>query len=466
MGKYKVKVVNCYSLNVRSGPSTSNKVVQWAQRDDQFTSSKQSNGWYYLDEKKGWSKGDYIKVLSDLNPKPAPKPTPVPKTTPKPAPKPSPPPINYGKVNEALNAKNSGTKFNQLDMDRRIPEEYKSNLNLSSFKENDMKKSFGSADVTIANYNLDYEFIRSNMDIIRKNYNIVGEKANIRDNLFDRFNRFKVAFPDYHLTKTFSHVFFTRPSLYLLDGTGTQLCKQFEKDPLFYYLWKNSPKMIKSLTTHFSSKHDFHPYLSNAANSFELSDEVIKTMEHGSTFTGYKVQYGRHNVESNTAGQFSITYQDDADFNIYKTHKAWTEYISRVYRGSAKPIPNHIKHKVLDYACSVYFFVCAPDGETILFWTKYFGVFPTNTPSSAGSWRKGESSRLPEFSINYAYAIKEDFSPVALAEFNKNSSEDFVYKRVYEPDIRTTGPSLSGAPFIESSKDAYGSNVYKLKFRS
>ncbi|WP_171567733.1 hypothetical protein, partial [Brevibacillus sp. MCWH] len=159
-------------------------------------------------------------------------------------------------------------------------------------------------------------------------------------------------------------------------------------------------ELILSLTDHFSNSHDFHPYLSNTANSFELSDEFIKTVEHGETLTGYKVQYGKNNIESNSSGSFSISYIDDAEFNIYKTHKAWIEYISRVYRGEVTPKRDYIQKKILDYTVSVYYFICGPDGETILFWSKYFGVFPTNTPSSASSWSKGSSVKLPEFTIN------------------------------------------------------------------
>lgn len=478
MAKLEVQVVNCYSLNIRAGAGTSHKVVQWAQKGEKYTSSKQSNGWYYIDAKKGWASGSYIKSLKNLDEaaKPPAKVTPPKKEPAKPAPatsKPKSSGIDYDAVSKVLaggaTAKTAGQKLKVLEKDARIPTVAEQNPKLIPWVDDPNMNTFGSEDfdVTVSDYELDYSHIMDNMDIIRRNFNIRGENyGNIRKNMFDRFNRFKTPFPDYHLSKTFSHVFFTRPDLNLLTDSGDALNGQFSKDPLFSFLYNNNSKLIESLTTKLSASHDFHPYLSNAANSFELSDEFIKTIEHGETFTGWKIQYGRHNIESNTAGQFAINYQDDADFNIYKTHKAWTEYISRVYRGDATPNRDYIKKRILDYAASVYYFVCGPDGETILFWSKYFGVFPLNTPASAGSWARGTSARLPEFNINYAYAMKEDFSPLSLAEFNMNSSTDFEYRKIYEPEIAATGRTMSGAPFVATGTDANGSAVYKLKFRT
>jgi hypothetical protein len=478
MGKYQVQVYNCWSLTVRSGASASYRAVNWVQRNQKFTSSKQKNGWYYLDEKKGWSNGKYLKKIKDLNPaKKAPKKTVVKKpakvTKPKPATtKIKQPSIDYDKIKKVLSegsAKSFQSEMKSFSNDKRLQATTatKTAKSLASYKNDDLLNTFGSEDfdTTIADYTIDTDFLDANLDIIRGNYNMVGDTGNIRKELFTRFNRFRMPFPDYYLTKTFSHVFFVRPSLNLFTGDGKKLVGDFDKDPMFSFMYDNNPNVLRSLTEHLSVDHDFHPFLSNTANSFETSDEVIKAIEHGETFTGYKLQYGRHNIESNTAGQFAVSYQDDAELSIYKTHKAWTEYISKVYRGSAKPKQAFRQKKVLDYASAVYYVVCGADGETILFWSKFFGVFPLNTPASSVSYTKGAAPRLPEFSINYAYSMKEDFSPLSLAEFNQNSSQDFRYRSIYEPELAATGRTMSGAPFISFEKNNEGRTVYKLKFR-
>jgi len=319
------------------------------------------------------------------------------------------------------------------------------------------------------NYFMDYSNIISNINIIEKNLNIdINPETSsiIRNDMLNKFNRFKIAFPTLELTKTFSYVFFTRPDLNIYNGNGSTLVDKVENDPYFYYLNKNSPQLLRSLTKFFSIRHDFNPYLSNRAESFELKDEMIKTGEYGETFTGWKIKYGKHNVESKTADSFSISYTDDNNYNVYKIHKAWTDYISKVYRGEFSPNRDSITERVIDYACSVYYFICGPDGETILFWTKYTGVFPTSTPSAASSWQKGNQVKFPNFSIPYEFSWKEDMNPASLAEFNIHSEKygNARYATTYEAKLGSTGTTFVDAPYVESI--VTNTNYeFKLRFR-
>lgn len=181
------------------------------------------------------------------------------------------------------------------------------------------------------------------------------------------------------------------------------------------------------------------------------------------------MKYGKHNIKSKTADNFSITYTDDDNLNIIKVHKAWTDYISKVYRGEFFANPIHRQNRTIDYASSVYYFLCGPDGETILFWSKYTGVFPTNTPSSALVWQKGNITKMPEFSINYEFSWKEDLMPTTLAEFNLNSANQntYTYAKTYEPELGSTGKTFVNAPFVETVIDrTTGKYEYKLRFRN
>lgn len=323
----------------------------------------------------------------------------------------------------------------------------------------------------------DYSDFVDNMSIIRKNLNINDSASNLADikyNMVNRFDRWKVAHPDIQLTKSFGYVFFTRPALNLYDHvsyTEIKLLDVVSRDPVYYYLDNNNRQLLRSLTKTFSGMHDFNPFLSNMAQSFELSDESIETIEHGKTFTGHMVKYGRHNIKSKTAGTFSVDYIDDNEYKVYKIHKAWCDYISKVYRGEFEPEEYYIKNRILDYACSVYYFLCGEDGETILFWSKYTGVFPTNIPSAKSSWNKGTLLKMPEISVNYEYAWKEDFNPVSLAEFNINGSgadqdSGYSYISTYEPELLTTGKTFTGSPFVETIRNSVGDYTFKLRFRA
>lgn len=469
MAKVEIQVL-AYHLNVRKTASSSSTITKVVHKGEKYISSSQKSGWYYLDTKKGWAYGGggkYVKVLRSISAKPPAKP---PKPKPKPKTKQSPP-IDYGKIKNIIDEGNVNSEvFDKLNQTGGSVITGDDAIQLQTIQ-NDYNFPVveTAGNITMVNYEIGYDAISTNMKAIRENMNILGDAGfkSIRENLFTRFNRFKTAFPDYHLTKSFSHVFFTRPDCHLTtkDAKGVHMIDQeLTNDPLYYYLYNNNPKILESLTQRMTSSHQFLPYLSNAATSFELSDEYIKTIEHGETFTGYKLQYGKNNIESNTAGSFSVNYTDDNDYTIYKIHKAWMEYISKVYRGEITPHREYVQRRILDYASSVYYFVVGQDGETILFWSKYFGIFPTNAPSAASSWSRGSAVKLPEFAINYSYSFKEDFSPLSLAEFNMNSSKATEYKKTYEKSLNATGRTMSGTPFIETTKDPRGQYIYKLRF--
>lgn len=306
--------------------------------------------------------------------------------------------------------------------------------------------------------------VRNNLSI--GNPNRSSATDSVLTQMFTQFNRWNMAFPDYHLTKTHTKIFFTRPDLNIMTSSK-EMHSQAEIDPFYSYIYNNQPYVIKYLTKYASSKHQFNPMISNNPKSFEISDEYIKTVEAGETYTGYKIFYGRNDIESKAAGEISINYIDDRNLDIYKMHKVWVDYISKVFRGEFSPKKKYKHSKTLDYAVSVYYFLMAQDGETILFWSKFTGVFPTNTSSSTFSWDRDSMIKLPEVSIKYAYSFKRDLDPAHLAEFNTLSSEydSSSALRTYEPSMVGMGPTWAGAPFVVSAKDAKGHTVYKLKFR-
>jgi hypothetical protein len=311
------------------------------------------------------------------------------------------------------------------------------------------------------------------LDSIKKNFSALtlSEVGQLKHTLIQNFNRFKIDFPDYHLNKTFSFVFFTRPDLLLytgetIEGDQITLHPQVANDPLYYYLDQSDRELLSSLTFNFSRSHSFLPFLSNLAESFDIQDEFIKTGDYGETYTGYKIQYGKHNIESKTAGSFNVSYIDDKNLSVYKIHKAWVEYISKVFRGEIKPRRDYIHKKIIDYASSVYYVMVGPDGETILFWSKYYGIFPTHTPSSSMGFTKGSMVKLPEYSLSYSYSMKEDFNPFILVELNAQAEAgDYVYQKTYIPQLAGCGNTFVGTPFIETHKNSLGQYTFKLRFR-
>lgn len=308
------------------------------------------------------------------------------------------------------------------------------------------------------------------------NMNIRGKK--LYQHYLESYNRYKTVYADDFLSKSFGHVFFVRPDCYLGTPVGNNhgkfnMLPALTTLPEFYYANKHCPELLAQLTHNYTvsgNSSDFMMYLSNKARTFEVSDEHIMTDTYGQGLTGYKIPYGKDNVASRTSDKFTISYIDDRDAHIYHLHKLWIDYISYVYRGKLAPCNSYNVNKIIDYATCVYYILCAEDGETIIFWSKYWGVFPLDAPSSAFSYSADNPGGVskPELRIEYQYAWKEDFNPLILVEFNENSRigrGSFSYSNTYQPAKIGTGYSWSPRPFIETYKSATRDAPYTFKLR-
>ena len=283
------------------------------------------------------------------------------------------------------------------------------------------------------------------------------------------YNRFKIPVTSDKLMRGFGHVFFVKPNCNIMGEDGG-LEGGLKNNPIFTYVNERSPRIIENLVLRYGRGYtDFSYALSNAVTNFPLSDEFIETDTYGNTWTGYKISYGRHNIDSKTAGEISLNFRDDRDLRIYQIHKLWIEYISGCYRGEIYPTNDTIIDKILDYAGAIYYILTAEDGETILFWSKYYGTFPITIPSEAFTWAEGNTVQNPELTITYRYSYKEDYNPVAISEFNMNTSlyqvvsNNIGYVPTYDSLLGTAGNTWVGAPYIEEVKEG-DSILYKLRF--
>ena len=326
------------------------------------------------------------------------------------------------------------------------------------------------------NYNIDSKF--SMNDIIKKlhkslsiidNANASAESVWLKN--VKSYNRFKLPTANDALQRGFAHVFFVRPDCNILTS-GMKLTKNIQNKQIFSYAFKKSPQLVKELVINNGSTHDFMLSLSNKATSFSPNDEYINTDTYGESYTGYKIAYGKGSGESKTAGTLSINYKDDREGHVLLLHRLWIEYINGVYRGVIIPKTSTILDKILDYGASCYYIVTAEDNETIIFWSKYYGVFPTNIPSDQYAWSHGNFVRPEDITIQYMYSFKEDYNPMAIVEFNRNSrvyGTGATYAKTFNKSMNQVGPSWVGAPFIElvtNNSDVGCEYTYKLRFKN
>lgn len=309
---------------------------------------------------------------------------------------------------------------------------------------------------------------------VRRSLNLLNKSVTpdrLRQLYMENYNRFKETYIDDMLNKTFAHVFFVRPNCNIFRTGTSILTKTMAELPDFYYAFKHNKLILQQLQQEYKGAptHQFMFYPSNKVRSFEVADEYILTDTYGQSRTGYKVPYGKHNVESRTADKFSCTYIDDNRLTVYHVHKLWMDYISYVYRGKIGPQQAYIINKIIDYATCVYYILCAEDGETIIFWSKYTGVFPIKAPSSSFSYTAENPGGIqkPEINIEYQYAWKEDFNPLSLVEFNEHTgNHTYQYTNSYQASKLGPASTWSGCPFIETFTGVGNGNnfIFKLRF--
>lgn len=502
MANKTAKVINCSALHVRSGAGTSYSVLKYVKKgySGVVTDSKKvgSSTWYKW-KTGGWSNGKYLKIT-----KPA---TPTKKLSTKTGKK-----IDKNRPKKLIGPKLPDGSFTTQEMKDKLSKEGIKGTNYVKYMKKNItdglagksSTSVGTTAHTAAYsssssdashkpiFTTGYSGLKSGKDdfSITTNYiakDIANMKAEMnlpirgsRIRLYDangkaetkslfglmhnKFNRFKLPYPDEALPKTFGYVFFTRPSLHLL-ASSNKLLDDLINLPDYYYMFMANKTIFRSLTSGFSDQHKFHPFLSNMVTSFDITDESIDTQEHGESNTGHKVVYGSSDTKSTVAGSFSANFVDNKRLEVYKTVHLWERYISDIKKGIIKPTRNAILNKVLDYAASAYYFLLAPDGEEILYWSKFTGVFPTSSPSAEFSWKKGELMATPNYSIPFAYSWKKDEDIYHLAEFNTLSAKTYEYREIYDPYIQTVGTTWVGAPFVETSVSKDGDIRYKLRFR-
>ena len=280
------------------------------------------------------------------------------------------------------------------------------------------------------------------------------------------YNRFKT--PDINLAhnKSVTHVFFTRPDLNLLvPGHNPKANAQTMYHSEASLIWRKNPELFKLLTdcTRCGDNNNFNMLLSNQVTSFDIKDEEISSVRAGMSWNDYEMVYGDA-YTGRAAGEFTCNFIETSDYSIINLIKLWITYIDNVARGAWSPSykldsdrtgsnKSHVFSRTLDYAASVYVFKCGPDGEDVLYWSKYYGVFPMNTGANALTWdNDAPIGNDPKLNIRFAYSFKKDLSPVSLLEFNniaKVTGAEIISEDSFNPEYGHSSRPYVGAPFIQ-----------------
>lgn len=186
----------------------------------------------------------------------------------------------------------------------------------------------------------------------------------------------------------------------------------------FYDKYGYGKEILAALSYGNPDGSPFIKLLTNCAESFSPPDTSANTIPVGETWTKLKHTYLGEDNDSKSGGTLTIPYIEKAGLPVTKLHKAWYEYGQALRRGYIKPNDAARKGRYIDYMTTAFFFLLAPDGETLEFWSRYVGLMPTNQPFSAFEGKLGGTTDKTIVNFQYSFVYKEDLTPEVLVDFN------------------------------------------------
>lgn len=300
------------------------------------------------------------------------------------------------------------------------------------------------------------------LDTLNAN-NIFNRDQIDRYNLFSRFGFF-----DPYNTNTISkeYLFFTKMDLHLFDDDNT-INPEIASIPFFATAFKTHKDTMAQLQKSvFTTTNPFCNLLTNTVVSgLDVGDISVETVETAANINGTKIEYPMATLQGNTS-DYMLEFEDTKFLDVYMFFKIWYEYELQKQGGNiSPPSQSYTLNKVLHDQMSCYKIIVGEDLETIIHYTKVWGMFPTSVPRATFSDLQDGPIKI---SVNFKGQFIEDMDPMILSDFNTIVSES-VNK--YKKDIQiynTTDDTINGKwchiPHIVSSS-LNGRRVFKLKWR-
>lgn len=227
------------------------------------------------------------------------------------------------------------------------------------------------------------------------------------------------------------YLFFTKPDLNLFgeDIAGdiisysAELNSTLKTISLFTEAEKRNSNALKqlqySVVDYDGIRNPFMYLLSNNVTSkLDLPGISADSRETTSTIMGTSIQYRGHSLKSDNGYDFTLSFRDSSYLEIYTLLKVYDEYIRLIKTGEHQPKYRHINNKIISDQFSIYKFLIADDGETILYYAKLTGCYFTDVPRSDLSDPGPDGFK---YSVSFHAQFVEDSNPLILSEFNRVS---------------------------------------------
>lgn len=271
--------------------------------------------------------------------------------------------------------------------------------------------------------------------------------------LYKRFQVFPVLDPYRRLNYAKEYVFFTKPDLYIYQGTNGVLTDACSNQTLFKYAAKYYKEVLLQLQ--YSADPSSLPFMNLLCNSrrsnLELpSVSTLSDIETPANIHGTKMTYRNTSYSADDGYEFSLEFEDSKYLEVYMLFKLYDEYENLKQYGAIEPKLDYVINKILHDQFSIYKFIVDEDFQTIVYWAKLTGVYPKSVP-------RDTFSDLPEtggisYSIQFKAQFVEDMKPEILADFNAITEPRLTGHRrfkMYDNSINAVNPDWTYMPRIE-----------------
>lgn len=296
--------------------------------------------------------------------------------------------------------------------------------------------------------------------------------------IFETYNRTHTPIADAEFRKGFRHIFFSRPECYVCCNTNGEvgLCEQAAYDEDFSSLYQRQPHIVKLLSPSYISTNNstnadnWNYLLSNRVISMSTGEDSLSQKETVTkTEEGYTVLPGLH-LESRTGSTITVSFRDTKNLEVYEFIRGWMAYIHKRARGIFAPPYNgynyrnsffdtgnkkktlsvadmamlHPYDRALEYCASIYDFVTNEADTKVIYWCKYYGIYPVQVSSPITNENNGPlTNENMKIDVTFRYQYKLPGVNKTLVEFNYNSGICDQFGRVR----LTTNPTFS-SPFM------------------
>lgn len=269
------------------------------------------------------------------------------------------------------------------------------------------------------------------------------------------YNRTKLPVADVEWRKGFRHLFFTRPECYVMcNDNGIRLCSQTENDEDFSSTYTRLPHVVQMLapcyvTGSFEDKYgapdnlltNWYYLLSNRVDGFNPTGTTMTVVENvGKSYQGFSINPAGF-VSSQIGSTFDVTFNETKKLECYESLRLWMLYASKRHKGYFAPSFNgyqyenhfyppgnvvgankilHPYDRAIDYAATLFDIVTNESGTKILYWCKYYGIFPVSAQPTLTNSANGPITGV-KTTAQFRYMYKLENVNKSLLEFNYNA---------------------------------------------